>query len=208
MSRMAVSMLLLLLCLPARADLPATLAPRVALETSHGRIVIEIDTVRAPLSAENFLRYVRDGFYDGTIFHRVISNFVVQGGGFDDQLKAREGRATIPNESGNGLSNLRGALGLAREDTPHSGSSQFYVNLKDNPGLNPLPSRWGYTVFGKVVEGMEVVDQIAYLPTATVESFAEDVPISRPKILRAYVMGEETQAEPGAIEPRPAEPVP
>lgn len=208
MSRMAVSMLLLALCMPARADLPATLAPRVALETSHGRIVIEIDTVRAPLSAENFLRYVRDGFYDGTIFHRVISNFVVQGGGFDDQLKAREGRATIPNESGNGLSNLRGALGLAREDTPHSGSSQFYVNLKDNPGLNPLPSRWGYTVFGKVVEGMEVVDQIAYLPTATVESFAEDVPISRPKILRAYVMGEETQAEPGATEPRPAEPVP
>ena len=117
--------------------------------------------MRAPLTAENFLRYVRDGSYDGTVFHRVIANFVVQGGGYDDRLAERQARAPIPNESGNGLSNRRGTLGLAREDCPHSGSSQFYINLMDNAGLDPLPSRWGYAVFGRVVEGMDVVDRIA-----------------------------------------------
>lgn len=169
---------------------PSSLTPRVVIETTQGRIVFELDAVRAPLSSENFLRYVRDAFYDGSIFHRVIPGFVVQGGGFDAELKPRKGNATIPNESGNGLSNRRGSIGLAREDSPHSGSSQFYVNLADNTGLDPLPTRWGYAVFGKVVEGMDVIDRIAYLPTETIEKFAQDVPVSRPAIVRAWVQDE------------------
>ena len=186
--------ILLALCLPlaALAQAPASLAPRVRFETSAGDFVIELDAVRAPLTAENFLRYVRDGGYDGTVFHRVIANFVVQGGGYDDRLAARPPRAAIPNESGNGLSNRRGTLGLAREDSPHSGSSQFYVNLADNAALDPLPSRWGYTVFGRVVEGMDVVDRIGYLRTETVPSFGADVPVERPLVKRAYVIEADT----------------
>jgi len=187
--------LLLLLAPPmAAAQESSSLVPRVQLETSLGTIVVELDAVRAPLSAENFLRYVRDGHYDGTLFHRVIPNFVIQGGGFDDQLKPRAGRAPIPNESGNGLSNRRGTLGLAREDSPHSGSAQFYINLNDNAGLDPLPSRWGYAVFGRVVEGMEVVDRIAYLQTRTIPDFASDVPVDPPVVRRAFVVGEAARA--------------
>lgn len=198
------ALLLSLVAASAIAEPPAASPPpRVIVETTHGRIVFELDTARAPLSSENFLRYVRDGFYDGTIFHRVIPGFVVQGGGFDAGLKPREGRPTIPNESGNGLSNRRGSIGLAREESPHSGSSQFYVNLADNAGLDPLPTRWGYAVFGKVVEGMEVIDRIAYLPTATVENFAPDVPVARPAIVRAR---QDDGAPAPAVPPTPPEP--
>lgn len=173
---------------PAAPALAASLAPRVVFETTHGNFTVEVDTVRAPLTAENFLRYVRDGAYDGTVFHRVIANFVVQGGGYDTALKERTARAPIPNESGNGLSNRRGTLGLAREESPHSGSSQFYVNLIDNLGLDPLPSRWGYAVFGRVVEGMDVLDRIAHLRTEAVKDFGDDVPAERPHIKRAWVV--------------------
>ena len=185
--RIALLLLSLLPAAVAAEPPPSSLTPRVVIETTLGRVVFELDAVRAPLSSENFLRYVRDGFYDGTIFHRVIPGFVVQGGGFDAELEPRKGGAAIPNESGNGLSNRRGSIGLAREDSPHSGSSQFYVNLADNAGLNPLPTRWGYAVFGMVVEGMDVIDRIAYLPTETIPKFAEDVPVSRPAIVRAWV---------------------
>jgi cyclophilin family peptidyl-prolyl cis-trans isomerase len=178
----------------AQAPVPPTLAPRVKFETSVGNFVVEVDTVRAPLTAENFLRYVRDGAYDGTVFHRVIANFVVQGGGYDDRLAERPARGPIANESGNGLSNRRGTLGLAREDSPHSGSSQFYINLADNAGLDPLPSRWGYAVFGRVVEGMEIVDKIGYLRTGTVASFGGDVPVERPVVRRAYVVDDSLAA--------------
>jgi cyclophilin family peptidyl-prolyl cis-trans isomerase len=188
--------------LQAAAQPVASLAPRVRFETSAGEFVVEVDTVRAPLTAENFLRYVRDGAYDGTVFHRVIANFVVQGGGYDDRLAARPPRASIPNESGNGLSNRRGTLGLAREESPHSGSSQFYVNLIDNPGLDPLPSRWGYAVFGRVVEGMDVIDRIAYMRTEAVENFGADVPVERPVIRRAWVVGD-TAASPAPSEAPP-----
>ena len=173
---------------PPEPALATSLAPRVSFETTHGSFIVEVDTVRAPLTAENFLRYVRDGAYDGTVFHRVIANFVVQGGGYDPGLKERTPRAAIANESGNGLSNRRGTLGLAREESPHSGSSQFYVNLVDNLGLDPLPSRWGYAVFGRVVEGMDVLDRIAHLRTETVEGFGSDVPVERPHIKRAWVV--------------------
>ena len=194
MTLKCLPLLLLLAPAMAAAQESSTLAPRVQLDTSMGTIVVELDAVRAPLSAENFLRYVRDGHYDGTVFHRVIPNFVIQGGGFDDKLAARTGRAPIPNESGNGLSNRRGTLGLAREDSPHSGSAQFYINLIDNGGLDPLPTRWGYTVFGRVVEGMEVVDRIAYLQTRTIQDFAADVPVDPPVVRRAFVVGEPAPA--------------
>ena len=188
MLRRAAILLIALMPALAGAQTASSLAPRVRVETSQGAFVLELDTVRAPLSAENFLRYVRDGFYDGTVFHRVIANFVVQGGGYDASLAERKARATIPNESGNGLSNRRGTVGLAREESPHSGSSQFYVNLMDNTTLDPLPSRWGYAVFGRVVEGMEVVDRIAHMVTGTVAGFGADVPVERPIIQRAWVV--------------------
>jgi cyclophilin family peptidyl-prolyl cis-trans isomerase len=188
MQKCAMALLLLSWMPLAAADQPASPAPRVGFETTHGNFTVELDAVRAPLTTENFLRYVRDGAYDGTAFHRVIANFVVQGGGYDTELRERPARATIPNESGNGLSNRRGTLGLAREDSPHSGSSQFYVNLVDNLGLDPLPSRWGYAVFGHVVEGMGVLDRIAHLKTETVATFGSDVPVERAAITRAWVV--------------------
>jgi cyclophilin family peptidyl-prolyl cis-trans isomerase len=198
----AIAILLALLApLAALAQASSKLAPRVRFETSAGDFVVELDTVRAPLTAENFLRYVRDGAYDGTVFHRVIANFVVQGGGYDDRLAARPAQAPIPNESGNGLSNRRGTLGLAREDSPHSGSSQFYINLVDNAALDPLPSRWGYAVFGRVVEGMDVVDRIGYMRTETVESFGPDVPVERPVVRRAYVIDAAAVTAPQAPDP-------
>ena len=198
----ATVLLLALIPVVTGAQAGSSLAPRVRIETSEGTFVLELDTVRAPLSAENFLRYVRDGYYDGTVFHRVVPNFVVQGGGYDAGLAERKARASIPNESGNGLSNRRGTVGLAREESPHSGSSQFYVNLMDNAALDPLPSRWGYAVFGRVVEGMDVVDRIAHLPTQTVENFGADVPVARPVIKRAWIIENEPAPAPAA-EARP-----
>src|SRR5688572_29678198 len=207
MPRLIAITIALLSPLLVLAQAPATLAPRVRFETTAGNFVVELDTVRAPLTAENFLRYVRDRAYDGTVFHRVIANFVVQGGGYDPGLKERTPRAAIANESGNGLSNRRGTLGLAREESPHSGSSQFYVNLVDNAGLDPLPSRWGYAVFGRVVEGMDVLDKIGYMRTETVESFGPDVPVDRPVVRRAYVIdGSAPLAPPAAVTPQPVEP--
>jgi len=200
MLRFLPALLALLSSLQAAAQPAGTLVPRVHFETTVGNFVVEVDTVRAPLTGENFLRYVRDGAYDGTVFHRVIANFVIQGGGYDDRLTLRPARATIPNESGNGLSNRRGTLGLAREESPHSGSSQFYINLIDNPALDPLPSRWGYTVFGRVVEGMDVVDRIGYLRTETVNNFGSDVPVERPVIRRAWVVDSAEKEQAGSSE--------
>jgi cyclophilin family peptidyl-prolyl cis-trans isomerase len=204
MTRMITILFALFSPLAALAQAQTSLAPRVRFETTAGNFLVELDTVRAPLTAENFLRYVRDGGYDGTVFHRVIANFVIQGGGYDDRLAARTPQAPIPNESGNGLSNRRGTLGLAREDSPHSGSSQFYINLADNAGLDPLPSRWGYAVFGRVVEGMDVVDRIGYLRTETVTSFGPDVPVERPRVLKAYVVEADAAAAPATQPPAEA----
>lgn len=188
----------LALCLSAGAraeETSSSLQPRVRIETTAGPFVIELDAVRAPLTAENFLRYVRDGFYQGLLMHRVIANFVVQGGGYTPDYQPRPTSAAIVNESGNGLSNTRGSVGMARGDTPHSATSQFYVNVNDNPGLNPLPSRWGYTVFGRVVEGMDVIDAMAYVATGERSGFA-DTPLQQILIQRAYVLGEEDVAPP------------
>ena len=164
--------------------------PRVRVVTNAGSFVIELDVDRAPLTVENFLTYVREGHYEDTVFHRVIQGFVAQAGGYtgDFQLKAAE--RMVVNESGNGLSNLRGTIGLARTSDPHSGNAQFYINLVDNLDLNPRPTRWGYTVFGTVVEGMEVADEIGHVPTGANEPFERNVPVQNIVIERVEVLGE------------------
>ena len=141
-------------------------APTVELQTSMGKIVVELDAQKAPKSAANFLQYAKDGFYAGTIFHRVIPGFMIQGGGFDAKMSQKKTQAPIENEAKNGLKNQRGTLAMARTGDPHSATAQFFINHKDNAPLD-YPSRdgWGYAVFGKVIEGMEVVDKIASVPT-------------------------------------------
>ncbi|MEO0422360.1 MAG: peptidylprolyl isomerase [Pseudomonadota bacterium] len=152
--------------------------PRVKVETTHGDFVLQLDGRRAPLTVANFMKYVEDGFYEGTVFHRVIPGFMAQGGGFDTELKQKETRDPVPNESGNGLSNVRATIAMARTNDPHSGTAQFYINLVDNPALNPNARRWGYTVFGQVIEGMETLDIIAEVPTGPRGPMPRDVPQS------------------------------
>jgi peptidyl-prolyl cis-trans isomerase B (cyclophilin B) len=154
-------------------------APRVQLCTSVGDVVIELDSARALKTAENFLGYVRDGYYDGTIFHRVIGNFMIQAGGFEPDMKSKKPRACIENEADNGLRNTLGSIAMARTSDPHSASAQFFINVSDNAFLD-FKSRssdgWGYCVFGAVVEGMEVVEKIVKSPTAG-RAGHQDVPI-------------------------------
>ncbi len=140
--------------------------PRVRIETTAGTFVVQLDDERAPLSVANFLQYVESGFYTGTIFHRVVSGFVIQGGGFDADLVPREARPPIPNESGNGLTNRRMSIAMARTGDPHSADAQFYINLADNTPLDPKPTRWGYAVFGEVVSGEEIIDDIGHRATS------------------------------------------
>lgn len=143
--------------------------PRVELQTSMGTIVLELYAAKAPKTVANFLRYVKDGHYQGTQFHRVIDNFMIQGGGFDRNFKEKQTRATIENEAANGLKNDRGTIAMARRPDPHSASAQFFINLKNNDFLNysePSGRGWGYAVFGKVASGMDVVEKIAKVATA------------------------------------------
>ena len=140
--------------------------PQVKIDTASGVIVVELNRERAPITVANFLQYVNDKFYDGTIFHRVISGFVVQGGGFNPELELKPTRDSIVNESGNGLSNKRMSIAMARSGEAHSGDSQFYFNLADNTPLDPKPTRWGYTVFGEVIEGFDIVDGIGHQATS------------------------------------------
>ena len=151
--------------------------PMVEMKTSQGEIVVELFADKAPKSAENFVQYVRDGHYDGTIFHRVIDGFMIQGGGFDAEMKQKSTRAPIENEAKNGLKNEPGTLAMARTADPHSASAQFFINLVPNTFLD-YPSRdgWGYAVFGKVVKGMDVVEKIGKLPTAN-RGFHQNVPV-------------------------------
>ncbi|NOZ79710.1 MAG: peptidyl-prolyl cis-trans isomerase [Acidobacteria bacterium] len=156
--------------------------PRVVLETSMGKIVIELDPVKAPKTVANFLQYVRAGFYDGTIFHRVIPGFMIQGGGFTPDMKQKKTRGPIANEAANGLKNLRGTIAMARTSRVDSATSQFFINLVDNGFLDHRDnsaSGFGYCVFGHVVKGMDVVDAIGKAPTGTVRAGAvpfSDVP--------------------------------
>ena len=137
----------------------------VVVKTNLGSFRVELDAAHAPLTVENFLKYVDDKFYDGTVFHRVIGNFMVQGGGFTAELQQKPTRAPVKNEANNGLSNVRGTIAMARTSDPDSATAQFYVNVVDNPALNAGARGAGYAVFGKVVSGMEVVDKIKSVPT-------------------------------------------
>jgi cyclophilin family peptidyl-prolyl cis-trans isomerase len=141
--------------------------PVVVMETNKGTIKIELFADKSPITVKNFLSYVDDKFYDGTVFHRVISDFMIQGGGFESGLKEKGTKAAIKNESANGVSNERGTLAMARTGDPDSATAQFYINVKDNRNLDALRGRAGYAVFGKVIEGLDVVDKIKEVPTTT-----------------------------------------
>lgn len=163
---------------------------KVKLTTSLGVITIQLNAEKAPVSAANFLAYVSEGFYDGTIFHRVIPGFMAQGGGFDTGFSQKTGHAPIKNEAANGLVNTRGTLAMARTSDPHSASSQFFINLKDNGFLNytsATPNGWGYAVFGEVIEGMDVVDAMAKQPTGN-RGGHQDVPQTNIVIEKAEVI--------------------
>lgn len=154
--------------------------PVVEVATNHGTFAITLDPTRAPGSVENFLRYVDSGHYTGTLFHRVIPTFMVQGGGFDAQLEKKPTLAPIQNEARNGLRNTRGSVAMARTSDPHSATSQFFVNTVDNAFLDhqaPSGAGWGYAVFGQVTEGLDVVDAIKAVPTGAAGPFAKDAPI-------------------------------
>ena len=151
----------------------------IKLNTNHGTIVLELDAAKAPNTVANFLQYAKDGFYEGTIFHRVINGFMIQGGGMEPGMKEKQTRASIQNEANNGLPNARGTVAMARTPDPHSASAQFFINLADNDFLNfraETPDGWGYCVFGKVTEGMDVVDKIKGVETGN-KGHHQDVPV-------------------------------
>ena len=151
--------------------------PHVLIETTMGNIKLELEGKLAPITVGHFLKLVDSGFYDGLIFHRVIPGFMAQGGGFTPGLKLKEDDTAIPNESGNGMSNMRGTIAMARTNDPHSANTQFFINVADNLRLNPGNNRWGYAVFGYVIEGMEVVDEIVAVRTGPQGQFRSDVPV-------------------------------
>jgi cyclophilin family peptidyl-prolyl cis-trans isomerase len=170
---------------PAKA--PAN--PKVVLETSLGRVVLELDAARAPKTVANFLGYVKSGHYDGTIFHRVIPGFMIQGGGMTADMGEKRSGAPIPNEADNGLKNDRGTVAMARTSDPNSATAQFFVNTVDNKFLNhsgKTAQGWGYAVFGKVVEGMDTVDKIAAVKTAN-KGPHQNVPVEPVTIVKASV---------------------
>ncbi|MFW2404886.1 MAG: peptidylprolyl isomerase [Gammaproteobacteria bacterium] len=160
--------------------------PRVRVETTAGNFLIELDDARAPLTVANFMQYVEEGFYEGTIFHRVVGGFVIQGGGYTADLTAKPVRDGIPNESGNGLSNQRMTIAMARTNEPHSADSQFYINLADNVALDPKATRWGYAVFGSVTEGLDAIDEIGHRATTASGDF-QNLPAS-PVIIERMVV--------------------
>jgi peptidyl-prolyl cis-trans isomerase A (cyclophilin A)/peptidyl-prolyl cis-trans isomerase B (cyclophilin B) len=181
--RLLTWLALTLACAVAQAE-----GSRVRFETTAGAIVIQLDADRAPLTVRNFLQYVKEGFYDSMIFHRVVTGFVIQGGGYTRDLAARPPtHGPVPNESGNGLSNRRGTIALARSNDPHSGDAQFYINLADNLSLDPKPTRWGYAVFGEVVEGMNVVDDIGHRATRP-DGPMKDLPVEPVAITKVTIV--------------------
>ncbi|GAA0784897.1 peptidyl-prolyl cis-trans isomerase [Shewanella aestuarii] len=168
---------------------PDTLYPKVAFDTSMGKIVVELDRTRAPRTVDNFLTYVVKGEYNNTIFHRVIAEFVVQGGGLTPTLEELPSSDAVVNESGNGLSNGLGTIAMARDNDPHSATRQFYFNVGDNKKLDPSKRRWGYAVFGEVVEGMDVLEAISLVPTAHNTSLNwPDVPVNQVILNKATLL--------------------
>jgi len=163
---------------------------KVKLSTNHGDIVLQLNADKAPETVANFVQYVKEGHYDNTIFHRVISNFMIQGGGFEPGMAQKKTRATIKNEANNGLSNRKGSVAMARTMEPHSASSQFFINVGDNDFLDhsaPTVQGWGYTVFGEVVEGMDVVEKIKGVAT-TMKAGHQDVPAEDVIIVKAEII--------------------
>lgn len=165
--------------------------PTVRLQTNHGAITIELDEQKAPKTVANFLTYAREGFYDDTLFHRVINNFMIQGGGFAPGMKQKSTHPPIENEAKNGLRNERGTIAMARTSDPHSATAQFFINVVDNDFLNhsaPTPSGWGYCVFGRVTDGMQVVDEIKGVVTTT-KGGHQNVPMNDVVIDKVEVVG-------------------
>ena len=163
---------------------------QVLITTNHGAIKLELDDVKAPLTVANFVQYARDGHYDNTVFHRVIANFMVQGGGFEPGMKQKPTRAQIDNEASNGLKNDEYTVAMARTGDPHSATAQFFINAKNNDFLNftsPNGNGWGYCVFGRVIEGKDVVDKIKGVKTGT-KGFHQDVPDEDVVMLKAEVL--------------------
>lgn len=168
---------------------PDNLFPRVKFVTSAGDIVVELNRAKAPLTVENFLTYIQTGSYNNTIFHRIIPGFVVQGGGYDAEFNERTMFKPIPNESGNGLLNRFGTIAMARMSDPHSATRQFYFNLNDNESLDPSSRRWGYAVFGAVVEGIDVLEKLAEVETGVNEQMGwPDVPIEPPVLIKIDIL--------------------
>ena len=163
----------------------------IKLSTNQGDIILELDAEKAPISVANFVSYVEDGFYDGVIFHRIIPNFMAQGGGFTSDFQQKSTKDMIENEADNGLKNDKGTIAMARTGDPHSATGQFFINLNDNSFLNhsaKTQQGWGYTVFGKVTEGMDVVDKMAAIPTGSGGMFPTDVPQEEVIIIKAEVI--------------------
>jgi cyclophilin family peptidyl-prolyl cis-trans isomerase len=160
----------------------------VEIQTTEGSIIIQLDGRRAPITVSNFVKLIKAKYFDGTIFHRVIPNFMIQGGGFNKELIDLEPVGSIPNESGNGLKNLRGTIAMARTSDPHSANAQFFINTKDNSFLNPKSGNWGYAVFGNVIEGMSIADKISKKPTGPRGRFSQDVPIENIEIMKIIIL--------------------
>lgn len=187
---MTLTVSLLLAVLAGAAATASGGNPRVAFETSKGKIVIELDAQKAPKTVENFLGYVKAGHYDGTVFHRVIPGFMVQGGGFTADMTQKPTKAPVQNEADNGLKNQRGTLAMARTSDPNSATAQFFINVADNASLDHTSKTgpgWGYAVFGKVVEGMDVVDQIVAVKTGN-KGMHQNVPVEPIVIKKATVV--------------------
>jgi len=167
---------------------PDNLFPIVKLETSKGIVIVELDRIRAPLTVDNFLMYVVKGEYNNTIFHRVVSDFIVQGGGYDEHFNAKKIDGDIANESGNGLKNIIGTIAMAKENRPHTANRQFFFNTSDNKSLDP-GRRWGYTVFGAIIEGQEVIDAINLVETEYNDGMGwDDVPVEPITLIKATLL--------------------
>jgi len=197
-----------ILCLSLASSLASSIclaeAPRVVLSTTQGDMIIELADDRAPVTVDNFLKYVEEGFYDGTIFHRVIEGFMIQGGGFDEKYTRKATRSSIANEASNGLRNQRYTISMARTNAPHSATSQFFINAEDNTNLDhqgPTPRGWGYAVFGRVVDGQDVVDKISQVSTGPGGPFSRDAPREQIIINEIAVIG---STEPAADDAKPA----
>jgi cyclophilin family peptidyl-prolyl cis-trans isomerase len=159
----------------------------IEIQTTEGSIIVQLDGRRAPITVNNFIKLIKEKYFDGTIFHRVIPNFMIQGGGFNKDLIDLEPGDSIANESGNGLKNLRGTIAMARTSDPHSANAQFFINTKDNSFLNPKSGNWGYAVFGNVIKGMDVADKISKNPTGSRGRFSQDVPIENIEIKQIII---------------------